>query len=383
MSDSYAPVVTTSVFADNLIHFVRYLRARGIDTTPATGSELSDAVLSVGLANRDDAYYAFRAVTVTRREDIPVFNDAFDVFFGRGWRQPQPKVITPPERVAVQMPVLGGQDPDLPDDEVGEATEQLGASHAERLAKRDFSELTPDEVAHVRRLISRMVWQPAEALSRRWLANAAGRRPDMRRTLRNAVGPESDLLPLAFSARKPRRRPLVLLADVSGSMEKYVEMILYFAHAAPARMGRVETFVFSTRLTRVTHELRRRDPAAALRLVSDSVHDWSGGTRIGETLETFNRHWSRRVTRGGPIGVIVSDGWDRGEPGLLRQEIARFHRSVHRVVWLNPLAAREGYAPETRGMRTAMPFIDDFLPSASLSDLTEVVRLLESVPGRR
>jgi uncharacterized protein with von Willebrand factor type A (vWA) domain len=370
-------------FAHNMVHFVRYLRARGIDTVPGTGAELADAVGAVGLDNRNDAFFALRAMTVTRREDLAVFEDAFDVFFGHGWRQPRPQVITPPERVAVQIPTLAGRDLDLPDDEIEEATEQLGASFSERLAKRDFSELTPDEIAEVRRMIARMVWHPAEALSRRWIPNRKGRRPDMRRTLRNVVGPESDLLPMEFSSRKHRRRPLVLIADVSGSMEKYVEMVLYFAHAAPARMGRVETFVFSTRLTRVTHELRRRDPAAALRLVSDSVHDWSGGTRIGDTLQTFNRVWSRRVCRGGPIGVIISDGWDRGDPGLLAEEMARFHRTMHRVVWLNPLAGREGYAPETRGMRTALPYIDDFLPAASLSDLSEVVRLLESIPARR
>ncbi len=369
--------------ADNLVHFVRYLRARGIDTVPSTGAELADAIDLIGLANRDDAYYAFRAITVTRPEDIPIFDDAFSMFFGHGWRQPKPRLITPPDKVAVQVPVLGNREPDMPDDEINEATEQLGASHSERLAKRDFSELTPEEVAEVRRLIARMVWHPADALSRRWTSNPRGRRPDMRRTLRNAVGPESDLMPMAFTSRKARRRPLVILADVSGSMEKYVEMFLYFAHAAPARMGRVETFVFSTRLTRVTHELRRRDPGAALRLVADAVDDWSGGTRIGETLETFNRRWSRRVTRGGPIGIIVSDGWDRGDPDLLRTEMARFARSMHRVVWLNPLAGREGYSPETRGMRTALPYVDDFLPAASLADLGEVVRLLESVPSRK
>lgn len=372
-----------TVFTDNLVHFVRYLRARGIETVPGTGAELANAIELLGLSNRDDAYHAFRAMTVTRREDLPVFDDAFAVFFGHGWRQPRPRLITPPERVTVQVPTLGSDAPDLPEDDIRETTEQLGASHAERLAKRDFSELTPEEIAKVRRLIARMIWHPADALSRRWVADVRGRRPDMRRTLRNIVGPESDLLPMEFSARKPRKRPLVILADVSGSMEKYAEMILYFAHAAPARMGRVETFVFSTRLTRVTHELRRRDPAAALRLVAESVHDWSGGTRIGETLETFNRRWSRRVTRGGPVGVIISDGWDRGDPVLLKEQMARFHRSVHRVVWLNPLAGREGYAPETRGMRIALPYIDDFLPSASLSDLSEVVRLLESVPSKR
>jgi uncharacterized protein with von Willebrand factor type A (vWA) domain len=166
-------------------------------------------------------------------------------------------------------------------------------------------------------------------------------------------------------------------------MDRYVEMFLSFVHAARGRLGRVEAFVFSTRLTRITRELRRREPSEALRAVAEAVDDWSGGTRIGESLRTFNLHWSRRVTRGGPIVLIISDGWDCGEPDVLRLEMSRLARSVHRVIWLNPLAGRPGYAPETRGMQAALPYVDDFLPAARLRDLGEVVDLLESVPARR
>lgn len=362
------------------MHFARYLRARGLDVVPQTATDLVEAAALVGLESQADVRAAFRAVTVTRPEHLPIFDDAFDLFFGRGIGAPRevPRMEELPS--AVQTPVLSDED-DADDAALEETTDQLGASHAERLATRDFSELTPDEIAEVRRLIARMVWQPVEAFSRRWSPDPSGPRPDMRRTLRNSIGPRSALMELEFRARKQRRRPLVILADVSGSMEKYVEMLLYFAHAAPARVGRVETFVFSTRLTRITHELRRKDPAAALRLVSAAVHDWSGGTRIGAALETFNREWSRRVARGGPIGIIISDGWDRGDPDLLRREMARFSRSVHRTIWLNPLAGREGYAPETRGLKAALPYVDDFLPAARLADLADVVRLLESVPS--
>lgn len=365
---------------ENLVHFARYLRARGLDVVPQTATDLVEAAALVGLESQADVRAAFRAVTVTRPEHLPIFDDAFDLFFGRGIGAPRevPRMEEIPS--AVQTPVLSDED-DADDAALEETTDQLGASHAERLATRDFSELTPDEIAEVRRLIARMVWQPVEAFSRRWSPDPSGPRPDMRRTLRNSIGPRSALMELEFRARKQRRRPLVILADVSGSMEKYVEMLLYFAHAAPARVGRVETFVFSTRLTRITHELRRKDPAAALRLVSAAVHDWSGGTRIGAALETFNREWSRRVARGGPIGIIISDGWDRGDPDLLRREMARFSRSVHRTIWLNPLAGREGYAPETRGLKAALPYVDDFLPAARLADLADVVRLLESVPS--
>jgi uncharacterized protein with von Willebrand factor type A (vWA) domain len=367
----------------NLIHFCRYLRARGLDVVPATATELLKSAELIGFDDVDDVRSAFRALTISRPEHRPIFDEAFDRFFGSGWRLPRAMIVTPPEEVRIQIPVLGSEPPSVDERELDEVSDQLGGSYAERLGNRDFAEMTPEEIAEVRRLIARMMWQPADAASRRWVANKQGRRPDMRRTLRNAVGPRSEMLPMEFSSRKPRKRPLVILADVSGSMEKYVEMILYFAHAAPTRMGRVETFVFSTRLTRITHELRRRDPAAALRLVSDSVHDWSGGTRIGESIETFNKQWSRRVARGGPIGVIVSDGWDRGDSTLLGAEMARFHRTMHRTVWLNPLASRPGYAPETQGMKAVLPHVDDFLPAASLRDLGDVIRLLESVPAQR
>ena len=370
----------TDPFSENLVHFARYLRAKGLDVVPQSGTDLLEAALLVGLASRDDVCAAFRATVVTRPEQIPVFDEAFELFFGRGWRTPPVRIPDQSQQTSVQVPVLA--DPDDDDEALAssESPEQLGASHGERLATRDFAALTADEAAEVRRLIARMVWQPADAFSRRWRPDPTGRRPDMRRTLRNSVGPNAELMQLAFRTRKPRRRPLIILADVSGSMEKYAEMLLYFAHAAPARVGRVETFVFSTRLTRITHELRRRDAAAALRLVSHAVHDWSGGTRIGEALEAFNRDWSRRVGRGGPIGIIISDGWDRGDPALLRREMARFSRSVHRTVWLNPLAGRQGYSPETRGLKAALPYIDDFLPVAHLADLRAVVGLLESMP---
>lgn len=231
--------------------------------------------------------------------------------------------------------------------------------------------------------MARMIWQPAESIGRRWEPARSGARPDFRRTFRNLVGSKADLLPLTFSVPRPRRRPLLVLADVSGSMERYVEMLLYFIHAARGRLGRLEAFVFATHLTRITRQVRHRDPRVALSQVSAAVNDWSGGTRIGESLETFNRDWSRRVVRGGPIALIISDGWDRGDPELLRKQMRILSRSVHRVIWLNPLSGRPGFAPETRGMQAALPFVDDFLPAANLRDLREVIRTLETIPGHK
>jgi hypothetical protein len=376
-----------SVFSSNLVHFVRYLRGSGVELAPDATGDLAAAATIVGLANRRDVYYAFRAVCVARAADVPRFDEAFEVFFGGGGdgRQQPPDIAMVrkmDDTTASSLPVLAGRQSisDATDEVVAEIA---GGSYAERLATRDFSLLTTAEIEEVRRLLARMIWRPADAVSRRWVSDRRGERPHIRKTFSNLTRPDGDLIPFEFKTRRPRRRPLIVLADVSGSMELYAEMFLYFIHAAQGRLGRVEAFVFSTRLSRITREIRYRDPRLALRRVTGVVDDWSGGTRIGDALADFNRIWSRRVTRGGAIGLIISDGWDTGEPDLLDSEMARFARSVRRVVWLNPIAGRPGYAPEARGIRTVLPYVDDFLAAGTLLDLRQVVRLLESVPSRR
>lgn len=379
----------TEALAHNLVLFVRALRQRGLRLAPTTAGDLAAAVEAVGLADHDDLRAAFRGLTVARPAEIPVFDEVFDLFFRGGFLRPAPpnaedtmrlpRGDEEPTRLSVPVLVRG----DLDAERQRTVEEVVGGSYAERLAERDFAELTPEEAEEVRRLVAAMVWKPADAPSRRRQPDRNGRYPDLRRTMRGLVGPKGDLMPLAFSSRRVRRRPLVVIADVSGSMEAYTEMMLHFVHAAQGRLGRVEAFVFSTRLTRITRDMRRRSPTEALARVASTVQDWSGGTRIGEALEAFNRRWSRRVTRGGAIGLVVSDGWDTGDPALLHREMARFARSMHRVVWLNPLAGRPGFAPETRGLRTVLPLVDDFLPAGNLNDLRGVVRLLESIPPRR
>ena len=367
---------------DTLVEFGRRLRDEGIGVGPTVTADLVAVADTVGLGSAEDTYHAFKAVCVTSADQIPVFDRVFSTVFGRGGPDSGLAVVTERERTwAIDQGGREGGEGDGEDLE--EEAAVTGASAVERLAEKDFAELTPDEEAQVRRLIDTMVWRPAAARSRRRRPHRAGDRPDPRRTLARMVGTEGDLLLPAYTERRQRRRPLLFLADISGSMERYSEMLLYFAHAAGASLGRMETFVFSTRLTRITRELRRRRPAEAIAGVSDSVHDWSGGTQIGATLGEFNRVWARRVTSGGPVAIIVSDGWDRGEPEVLATEMARLSRTVHRVIWLNPLASRAGFAPETRGMRAALPHVDDFLAAGRLVDLVSVVELLESVPERR
>ncbi len=376
----------TETFTRNLVHFSRYLRARGLRIVPQTARDLAAASRIVGLADREDVYHAFKSVTVVRHAEIPIFDEAFELFFGTGRTAlahvDGPAATAQAQGTLVARPVLrsASEAEPAPDEELSET---VGGSYTERLSTRDFADLSPHEQEEVRRIVSSMMWRAADASSRRWRADPQGSRPHLRQTFRGLIGPEGDLMPLAYADRRPRKRPLVVLADISGSMESYTEMFLHFVHAAQGRLGRVEAFVFATRLTRISRELRQRDAASALRRVGSAVEDWSGGTRIGEALEAFNRDWSRRVTRGGAIGLIISDGWDTGDAGLLDREMSRFARSMHRVIWLNPLAGRDGYAPETRGMRAVLRYVDHFLPAASVVDLKGVVRLLESVPSHR
>jgi uncharacterized protein with von Willebrand factor type A (vWA) domain len=177
----------------------------------------------------------------------------------------------------------------------------------------------------------------------------------------------------------------VLLCDVSGSMERYSRMLLHFAHALRHRRGRLEAFLFSTRLTRITSQLRHRRVDEAVTAVSRSVPDWSGGTRTGEALRELHQKWSRRVLHGGPVVLLVSDGWDRGDPALMREQVARLQRSCHRLIWLNPLAGTADYAPLTRGLQAALPFVDDFLPARTLADFADLAVHLNALddPRRR
>jgi uncharacterized protein with von Willebrand factor type A (vWA) domain len=264
-------------------------------------------------------------------------------------------------------------------DESGETATQSGASSIESLASRDFAYIDDDDLAAARRLVLAMVWQPSDFRTRRWVPDSAGRRPDLRRTLRASVGPEGDLMRIEMRRRRLRQRPVIIIADVSGSMERYAELFLVFAHAAQQRLDHVEVFTFSTHLTRISEEMRRRDVRTALASATSTVTDWSGGTMIGEAFATWNRDWSRRLARGRPVAMVLSDGWDCGDPDLLAAETARLARSVHSLIWLNPLAARTDYEPATRGMRAVLPYIDHLLPAASVDDLRGLVRLLDTI----
>jgi uncharacterized protein len=225
------------------------------------------------------------------------------------------------------------------------------------------------------------VWNPGMRRTRRWV-RGRGARLDFRRAIGDSLRTGGEVVRLARLRRRARPRPLVLLCDVSGSMERYSRMLLHFAHALTLRHHRVEAFFFSTRLTRVTTQLRLRQPDEAFAAVAGAVTDWSGGTRIGRALKVFHQRWGRRALSGGPVVLLISDGWDRGDPEELRDQIARLQRRCHRLVWLNPLIGTAGYAPLTRGLQAALPYVDDFLASRTLANLQDLAKHLNTLAER-
>lgn len=365
------PVLDLATFADAL-------RNRGITITPDQVSDMARSLSLVNASHRDQVYAALRSLAITDPDQRTPFDEEFNRFFQGQYEPPRTAEQHSNTKSTALQPILK---------QMGEGAStdtrtQSGASAVENLQTRDFADLDEDQLAQARRLVMSMMWQPSDVKTRRWSPSPAGTHPDLRRTLRGTTRPEGDLMPIVRRQRRRRQRPLIVIADISGSMEKYADLFLVFAHAAQRRIDEVEVFTFSTKLTRITEELGRRDTQTALSKVATTVHDWSGGTMIGEALADWNRLWSRRLSRGGPIALILSDGWDCGDPEVLSREMARLARTVHSVLWLNPLAARSDYRPATKGMQAVLPHIDHLLPAASVVDLRGVVRLLDSLQSR-
>ncbi len=371
-----------------LAGFARLLHDAGVEAGPRRLTDAARALGHVDLASQDDFREALRAVFVGRREDLPVFDAAFDIF----WTPPDPRaagmmpkgrsrtLAMDPERARAWIEALALPKQGVLEEESGDPPSSSGYSERELLRQKDFDSLTWEETQQVKRLLQQAPWRIAERRTRR-LAPARGGAIDLRRTARQAIRSSGELVRLMHRKQRTRRRPLVLLCDVSGSMESYSRLLLVFGHAI-ARREDVETFVFSTRLTRITRLLRRRDLDLALEQVAKTVHDFSGGTRIGQALAEFNRRWARRVLGHGAVVIIVSDGWDRGDVELLEGELERLRRSCHRLIWLNPLKGTEGYEPVTRGMAAALPHCDDFLAAHNIQALDDLGRLLEGLDRR-
>lgn len=360
--------------------FVRALRAAGLDIALGSAITYLQALGEVGVERRDAVYWAGRATLVRRPEDIVVYDDVFEAFWGQGTPA---EIRVPTETVEVLLAFDDDSDDGVdPQDEPARTHDgpvlQVRFSDLEILRNKDFALCSLDELAEARRLMGELRLAGAMRRSRRYRRSkrSSGARLDLRRTVRLALRHSGEAVHRSYLEHGERNRRLVLLLDVSGSMEAYSRALLRFVHAAIVGRTKVEAFALGTRLTRLTRELSSRDPDAALGRAAGAVVDYSGGTRLGETLREFNDTWGVRGMARGAVVVILSDGWDRGSPALLGEQMARLHRVAFRVVWVNPLKASAGYAPLAQGMAAALPHVDAFIEGHSLASLEELARVI-------
>ncbi len=364
---------------DMAVAFARVLRGGGLNVPLDSVLTFVQALDVIGMTNRDNVYWAAQTTLVRRSEDRPLFDKAFAVFWEHRTSDGRDADLDP---LSVTLLVDDADDKSDDDsDEQGQdendPTITLRFSATETLRSKDFADYSDDELRDSQRLMHRLRLAGSPRQSMRFHSTRhRGRQHDLRRTVRASLANEGE--PILRYWREPgeRLRRLVVLLDISGSMEPYARALLRFMHAAVVGRQRVEAFAFGTRLTRITKELANRDPDKALARTSAQVPDWSGGTRLGESLKRFNDTWGVRGMARGAIVVVLSDGWDRGDPELLAEQMQRLKRVAHRVVWVNPLKVTPGYAPLARGMAAALPYVDTFVEGHSLGaleHLTEVI----------
>jgi hypothetical protein len=358
------------------VAFGRVLRGAGISVPIGNIITFTDALGRLGVKERDAVYWAGRSTLIRRPEDLELFGRAFDVF----WEQRQSAVG---DELTEEEPVTLAIDTDDGDDGGGESQGDdpdlaLRFSAVEVLRNKDFADYDYDELLIAQQLMTRLRFAGPPRSSYRFQTASRGVRTDLRRTLRAALRTGGE--PVRRHWREPgdRLRRLVLLLDVSGSMEPYARAMLRFVHAAVAGRQKVEAFAIGTRLTRITRELNSRDPDRALRQASQSVRDWSGGTRLGECLQLFNDEWGVRGMARGAIVVVLSDGWDRGNPDVLGEQMQRLQRIAYHLVWVNPLKVTPGYAPLARGMAAALPYVDSFVEGHSLAAMERLATVIAS-----
>jgi uncharacterized protein len=363
----------------HVVTFGRVLREVGLEVGPGRVADALRGLDAVELGRQDDVYWTLRQTLVSRREDVDAFDRAFAAWFlGAAGRLPEQQ--PPPERRRGQRRKGAPPGPG-PGIDGGET--RLGAwSEDELLRTKDFAEMTPDEFARARRLIEAIAVTRPRRRTRRLRPDEKGRALDVRGLVRASLATGGDPVERAFRSRSSAARRLVLVLDVSGSMEAYARAMLVFLHAARGSGRGVETFVFGTRLSRITQELETRDPDAALRAAAVRVQDWSGGTRIGASLKAYNDEWGRRALTRGAVVVILSDGCERGNPVPIEREMTRLARQAFAVVWVNPLKGGPAYEPLAGGMRAALPFVDRFLPGHDVASLEALGKVLGGIERR-
>lgn len=384
----------------HLLRFSQLLRVMGVPVTTRQTLELIEALEHVPITNRQDFYYTGRALLVNRREEFVIYDQAFQIFWQADSPEPQDSPVRDKrakrlrlpaqpmdEELAIQAAADAGDGRQLPGEEgeeEGRRERQMIYSPNEVLRHKDFGEMTWEEIQEAKRAIAAVQWQLGERRTRRTRSGPKGHL-DLRRMIRDNLRHGGEPVALRYRQRIDRPRALVVLCDISGSMDRYTRMLLHFVHALTHGLTEteVEAFVFGTRLTRITRYLRYRDVDESLDELGEAVRDWSGGTRIGEALKAFNFQWARRVLGRGAVVIIISDGWDRGDVSLLQREIARLQRTAYRLIWLNPLLGAKNYQPIQQGMTVVRPYLDDFLPIHNLISLEQLAELLNSVAATR
>ncbi len=371
----------TNVDERRVAGFIDALRQTGLPVAVG-GSILHAQALALLDVDLDSMYWAGRITLTHSQAEIKLFDTVFAQWWGGGSESGMEFVVEQQQIIGVDDgdDAVDEQDVDSNDiaDEIADEDPQwsLRFSAVETLRSRDFAGLNSEEREQVTALLADLRLIGSLRRSRRRRPVHHGGRPDLRRTVRSSMRTGGEPLRRAMSAPSRRARRVVLLADISGSMELYSRVLMQFAHAAVVSGAEVETFAIGTRLTRLTRELTTHDPDQALARAAEAVPDWSGGTRLGAALQKFNDEWGVRGMARGAIVVILSDGWDRGEPAELATQMQRLARVAHRIVWVNPLRASDGYEPTARGMAAALPFVDDFIDGHSLDSLDHLSRLV-------
>jgi uncharacterized protein with von Willebrand factor type A (vWA) domain len=376
----------------NLVAFGRLLRRAGLPVGPAEILAGAAALEAIDIGDKGQAQAALRATMVHRHEHFLVFDHAFGLFWrdpdaGRhaaamamleGFKEP-PKAPPAARRLAEAM---RGDRPEPPKPPEPKEEDQLDVtftvSDRERLQTMDFEAMSAEEINQAKDEIRKLVLPLDEKRTRRFRPSHRGTHADIRQTVRDSLRTGGEILDISRRRRVTRTPPLVVLCDISGSMSRYAQILLHFIHAVTNDRDRVHAFLFGTRLSNVTRQLRHRDPEAAFEMVSHAVPDWSGGTRIGESLERFNKEWSRRVLGQGAVVLLITDGLDREGAKGLAEATERLRKSCSRLVWLNPLLRFEGFQPKSQGIRAMLPHVDEFRPVHNLASLRELVAALSS-----
>jgi len=347
----------------------------------------------IDIGNRADLFTTLEAIFVKRHEHALVFAQAFDLFFRRAEGTehmldsvplpPEAQKPPPPAARRVQEAFAQGRNSEAP--EIEEKNVQLSVSDREVLQRKDFAQMSAEEIAEVGRAIAQLKLPQAELRTRRFRPDARGERIDLRRTLRGSLRTGGEIVKFQRLGRIARPAPIVALLDISGSMADYTRLFLQFLHAITDARKRVSVFLFGTRLTNVSRALRSRDPDEALAACSAGVEDWAGGTRIASSLHQFNKLWGRRVLGQGAIVLLISDGLEREADSRLEFEMDRLHRSCRRLIWLNPLLRFEGFEAKAQGIRMMLPHVDEFRPVHNLKSMEGLIAALSSGqrPARR